>query len=328
MDVEVAVLLAPFGAFTAPPAVVERSGWEIAWPDRARAVVQTSDDSTIGQILDAAADELGVRARSFESGDPIPASREVAGVSFFIDDENEGRNKGRRSYPTLDSQGGVRWDEEIVDVTIIRAIDAATARVLKGDPRRIYLVPQSSAGGFGIDDWDQVLKVLQIADQALEHLGAVAAGLGVVFVATKKLWTSGQAVVARLGSRWSDRGGSISDVGSVVSLEDRRAPELARLLGCSTDEADSLIAVFGRSQTPDREASPESEELVVANRLIRATTVITEAGLLYRPNGEEEARQVLEQIALEVARGAQLDDEKVRAMVYRIVNPNYGNWAG
>jgi len=172
MEVEVAVLMQPFGAFRVPETVVAKSAWELTWGERAVASFEVDSTATIGSILDWGAAALGITVIDFE-GESILPSEEVAGVAFFVDDEEEGRSKGMRVYPTVDDAGVARWDEDIMSVPLGRALAAAEAGLIVGDPRRLYLVPQSSAGAFDGLDWSHALEYLKVAEDVVARIGGV-----------------------------------------------------------------------------------------------------------------------------------------------------------
>lgn len=279
-----------------------------------------SAKATVGAILDDGAAALGITVDRYE-GRVIRVSDEVGGVSFFVDDATEGRSKGRRFYPTVDGSGAVRWDEDITTVTLDRALAASTLRLFPGDPRKIYLVPQSPAGAFDGLDWSQTLQYLKAGEDVLARIGADVAGAAAVCAALRTTWKGARSVLKRLSRRWASRGGSVSDIEAIAGQE-RRSDEIAKLLGCTIEDAATLVEFFRNERTADDDAPT----LGLLRALRQGVETMSAAGFEFLPEWERSADQALGQIARDVLEGRELTDEEVRTRMYRVVNPRYGDW--
>lgn len=127
--------------------------------------------------------------------------------------------------------------------------DAASAKLLDGDPLQPYLVlviPQADFGG--IAEWQQFVDLLKILWDATGVLDRIAGGCAFfeLFrqVRSRRSAKAIEAINSNSG-KWSERGGRPSDLVALVARKPRRATEIAGLLGCDVDEAEAVLWALG-----------------------------------------------------------------------------------
>jgi hypothetical protein len=251
MKVEVGVLGEPLIIFAGPINSFTDTDWELPWEDRLHVSLDVSPSDTVGDILDAAAEKLGIFVS--DAYYDIRSKRvadNVRFVKFFRDNEDEGRFGPKLTRCTIRrSDGAALFNQWIFDVPIERIVDAQQNGLFVGDPYRIYLLPQPPGGGsFDSVDWVALIFALKTAESWLSRLGGVADGLGAV----RAIWNKGRKVVVALKGRIA---GCNGDMGDVCELVDTRTVwserDLAELLGSSPNEVAQLLPLFGLERSDE-----------------------------------------------------------------------------
>ncbi|MBO2445628.1 hypothetical protein J4573_00850 [Actinomadura barringtoniae] len=299
MRIEFAVMGVPFGAYQAPEHVVSRSSWDLTWSERSRVFVETTLENRFGDALNQAAELFGITARNQVTGEPVEVAPGLAGVAFFVDDETEGRIKGRRECTLLGRDGEFLWNRRIVEASVGQLLDASKHGLVVGDIRRTYLIPQSPGGGaFGSIDWQTALLALLTTKQILTDVGGVAQGLGVI----KSAWENGRKSILRLKGKWQERGGDLGDVfSSAIESEKWNVEVFAQRMGCTEEDAEQLLSLFGYDSGNQGWVSNPGSPIARSRLLFLATLVAVEMGLARDDNSAdlvEVMKEVLEMVCL------------------------------
>jgi hypothetical protein len=256
MHIEVAVAGAGFGAWSCPQEYETRVSEARCWADLPRAALDVAPTTTLGDVLNQAAAELGVAAHRWEpEGRPVeawairPVSEAVSEVAFYDDAEaDEGLHRKFITAPVLNSEGQVVWGTRVTDSTMGSLIEAAHHGLIKGDPRKIYLFPSDPAGDFANLAWEQIAVALLAVETILARIGGVADGVS----ALTSVWQAGCRVIVGLREKLKKRGGTIGDVQEVADTREIwDAETFAKFIGCSASEAETLFPLLGLSQDTD-----------------------------------------------------------------------------
>lgn len=316
MQVEVALHLPTFGAFAVAPGFNGPPPVDTPWAEREKAFLDVDPTETLGQVLDRAMPVLGIVPTSTVPHSE-PLSHSLAGVAFYVDNETEGRSKGHRWYPVVGDDGFIHWDMDAIHVSMDRLVAAHRMGLFAGDPRKIYLVPQSTAGAVDVD-WVEVLAALKAIANGINQFGGTVAGVAVIAAWVKK----GHRVFQKYKERWASRGATIGRIRDVALQKPWKVEEISRLLGCVDSDAREVLQFFGMEEGSDGLWRAGSSDASKVEDLI-ALAVLHSSGIGLFPDGAQEnasefARTVLESIA----RGDQTP-ESLRTIVVRIANPDY-----
>ena len=213
------------------------------WAERGRRVLLVDDDEPLKLLLDRASAEFGL----YENRDWSLGFGTGRFLALRDDDSPLALDHRLRSWLTLiadDGQAiwGVSIDHEHIPYGRVRS--AATAGALKGDASRLYfnvrLIP---AGGGVFTQWDLLIQAWRVA---LDVAGTVTILKGGAVVAERVCERlRGREVVERRMSDWLRRNGWVNLLEQTLEGEPWRARNLGGLLGCTTDEAASVLALYG-----------------------------------------------------------------------------------
>jgi hypothetical protein len=199
------------------------------------------EHETLSSTLDRAVTEFGV---AVINGHRFRASR----IAFYRS-EDEGGYSGRRSpsVELVDDAGRAIWHFGLHDpeVTIGALVRSGNAGALDGDPLRPYLILEGQYGNGIFFGFDELFVAL---DQVREALRFVAEAYGATKI-FKAIWDRFRRVpetVERNKESWRDRRAFPHDIHRfIVDREPWRGDDLARLLGCSQEQAEAFLTGLG-----------------------------------------------------------------------------------
>lgn len=239
--------------------------------------MEASTDDSLGDVLTAAAEALGMRVgqEAIDIGERLseelgtePPTGLVADTLRFVGFRQPDDDEVVASYPdsnivilrrdqrlrqtvlvTRDRHGRAVWRRPPFSATVAEIIDASEMGLVAGDPRQVYLIPQIPQGDFGLlSEWDTFITALKVlweaADVAARVAGAFA--FGEFIVKARDRYRQGGADAIRANSEeWSKRGAAPQDLIRMLAMAPRRSDEVAALLGCDEEEAKAILWALG-----------------------------------------------------------------------------------
>jgi hypothetical protein len=152
---------------------------------------------------------------------------------------------------TVDEEGCAIWGRYWKAVPYSDLISAAEAGALDGDPFRPYLVIQPEVGnGLGVD-WPTVINLWDLAYYVLDRAAVFIAGrIGAKMVIDRlrARTRGGRDVTSHRYREWRARGANPYSLRTFLAEQPRTSADVARLLGCSREEADAVLLALGFSQ--------------------------------------------------------------------------------
>jgi len=242
---------APFMAGLKHPDDFERP-----WDKRRQAQIDVEDSDAIGEVLVRGAEALGSELPEDYPFWPF--------IDFYV----EGRGiKFRRDLVLVDSKGHARWTYEWKDEPYGELIRAREAGALLGDPERIYILRQPGIGNGVLTDFPTWVELLRIAYEVGGAVALTKAG----FESVRRRFGSFQAaaeVVRKYGPRWRANGANAIYLWDWLRWQPWKSKDLARLLGTTPEEAESILASFGFVEGEDgawSEGTDEESKLLAGN---------------------------------------------------------------
>jgi hypothetical protein len=115
-------------------------GAEVPYETRSKVVVDAAPITRLGEVIDRAAAQFGVRSR-----DQRAISEQVPCVAFFREGDQAGMDGGsdRWQYAirTADSEGSPSWTVRWSEITLEELVAARAEGLIDGDPLRPYFWP-------------------------------------------------------------------------------------------------------------------------------------------------------------------------------------------
>jgi hypothetical protein len=242
-------------------------------------ILSVSDDESLADVLDRAARALNVSGfgRGYGLRGTQEPSRQFSYVAFR-EGGPDSRPDPRKllfgdQIPLVTDDAQVRWVHAFSAAPYRDIVRAAEAHLLDGDPRTLYLVRQSSAGGGPAfhHDFQTWLDLITIAEIELARLGEIREGIE----AARAIIRRAIQVVRRRRPRWeqADRTPArLADVANRTADPDG----LARLLGCEVAEAEAVLEQYGFERAADGRWRKRSD--AIADVLDAVDEVMTEMG--------------------------------------------------
>lgn len=216
------------------------------WSDRLRVSLEVDDDERLVRIFDRAVEAGEV----FEADWTKHQGRTHYGTYRYIalrDDSSAIPLVHRLTdRPVLvDTKGLAVWGNGLYGKTTYAQLRAAAeASAFPGDPSQIYLnVRLAPAGGEAFIEWELVIQAWDIAWKVVAALGAASGAHDLVVKVKNRL--DGYRVVEKKTEDWLRRHGAADLVAEMLDGEPWSARDLAGLLGCTTDEAEEILALYG-----------------------------------------------------------------------------------
>lgn len=217
------------------------------WANLHKVVVEVEAEAILGDIIDMAADRMGVLLdRNFTDSPSV--SREIQGIAF---DQPGGAYPPTISTMTLvDDEGRAWWGHWWADVAYRDLLRAADAGLVIGDVSRLYLRPTPPAGAIGgPEEWKQLLDGLDLLWEVVQAVGAAHASALAVGAAKRRI-RRGIDEVRRHWHQWQKRGGTPHELTLMLTQRDWSTVEIAYLLGCDEPTAQAILELFGLAQDP------------------------------------------------------------------------------
>ena len=211
------------------------------WEDRRKVSIAVEASTTLGSIVDAAADLLGVQLDPAWASSSSP-SREILGVWF--DQPGEIHPAVMAEFTLVDANGQASWQHCWAQVTYGDVQRAAEAGLVDGDISRLYFRPRPQQGTPGAGEWQQFLHALELAWRVFEGVG-VAYGSSVAVKAGLRRVQRGIDGVRRRWREWQGRGATPYRVELLLIQRNWSTEEVAALLGCDLAEAKAICGLFG-----------------------------------------------------------------------------------
>lgn len=148
-----------------------------------------------------------------------------------------------------DDRGRAVWTAyDLRLIPFSQLVASAEAGVFPGDPRRLYVILKEPIGnGLGID-WPTVIHAWEVIDQIVRRVGeygGAAATIAAALAFVRNRIRRGREAVVRNMPAWSQRGGRPYDLFRLLTRRSWSAAEVGELLGCSEEDAEALLGLFG-----------------------------------------------------------------------------------
>lgn len=238
--------------------LINEAEWERGWEDRQKLELEVEDDESLASLLGRALEAFGA---------PLPdyARSYAAAYPFVGFHQDEARPRVSSSVDVVDDRGRVVWNVYDFDAIPFSQLQrSAEAGTIAGDPRRVYAVLQPPSGNGVLIDWPTLLEGWRVATDVMEYLATIAGVAGGVEMArrvVRKLRRAGDSV-DRNRSAWTQRGGRPPDLTRTVLGGEWTPESLARVLGCSDEDALALLEVFGFSSSGETWSLSDGHESV------------------------------------------------------------------
>jgi hypothetical protein len=219
--------------------------WSRSWSERPTIEIEVGEDEPLGSMVDRALSEFAVNLGE----GAVSAHR----VDLALRQENADEVRVW-DLTLVDDEGRVIWTaHDVRFIPYSQLVRSVEAGVVVGDPRSLYLILKEPIGnGLGID-WAEIVQAWQIVDDVVRRIGdygGAAAALVAAYHLIRTRIARGRDALARNVHRWSQRGGH--PYGLFKLLTSRTAwdaDDLGRLLGCSLEDAEAVLELFGFSQS-------------------------------------------------------------------------------
>ncbi len=224
-----------------PGAHIDDAEWERLWSQRLTVELEVDERETLGSLVARALPAFGVVG--------LPQRMDPATfVDLGLYEEEEAGAKVWH-LALLDEGGRATWTSH--DLRLIpysELVRSAEVDAVTGDPRRLYLILREPTGnGLGID-WPTILHAWELIDEVVGRVGAYGGAAATIVAAGHYLrarLARGREAVDRNVHRWSQRGAWPYTLFRFLDRPRWSASRLAELLGCSDEDAEAVLALFG-----------------------------------------------------------------------------------
>lgn len=213
---------------------------ELPWQDRKRVSISANVATSLGDVIDEAAEKLGVR---IQLG---PISRRVPCIAFYEGDQY--------SYlRTVDGDGQPGWALRWNDIRLGELITSADGGLVEGDPRRPMfwpVIPQgifTDVGGaflFMWAMWEHYLAARETGDIVRSMLRRLQRGRA-----------AGDAPPGELNEAWTNTFRRVTDFMAFLDRP-RTIEEVAEETGMSPTDAEGVLLALGFTEGHDSTWSP------------------------------------------------------------------------
>lgn len=224
--------------------------WNRPWDERPKVLLSVGEEEAFGPILARA-------TQAFRGAFP-EGNFEYAGVFYCLfkpGDEFGATGPMGKQVTLVDEAGVASWGHPFENVAFGDLLRAAEAGALPGDPLRPYLVLNPPMGNGVSALWPIVLEAWRTVLPVLERIDIVGGGFVVpaawLLNRLRNRLRRTPAVLERRHEEWAARGALPLEF--LQFLDQRPWPQerLARLLGCTTEEAGALLAGRGFTYDPE-----------------------------------------------------------------------------
>jgi hypothetical protein len=234
------IAVALIGNPAAPGAPIPEGDWTIAWDERQKIELEVEDNASLGFVVDRALSEFGV----------VLGEEVIAAYVVDLALQDEADRVQVWDMTLVDDEGRAIWTAH--DLRLIpysQLVQSADAGAIRGDPRRLYVVLREPIGnGLGID-WPSLVQAWHAVDEIVARIGqygGAAVAMSGAYRYVRNRLRRGMETVGRNAPRWSQRGANPYAVFRLLTLRPTwAASDLRRLLGCSEDDAEATLELFG-----------------------------------------------------------------------------------
>lgn len=229
------------------------------WEELPRVTLTIREDETLNEIFARAIQEFGIyeadwkdyRFDAEQPDDPGVRTRRFMALRYG-ESPISVPDRVSVGLTVVDDDGRAVWGKWHYDVTYRELRRAAEAGAVAGDPRQIYLLVRPDAAGGGIlHSWELLLQAWDEAFAVIVALGALNEAHDLYLKVRRRL--KGRDVVKRKAREWLKRNGYADSLTYMLRGEPWSARNLAALLGCTADEAEQVLSLYGydRSESED-----------------------------------------------------------------------------
>jgi hypothetical protein len=206
--------------------------------------LDVSLDETLGDVLDRAADALGVTPAGPYLG--RRPSDIVCAVAFPVADGEPAYYLDFSKLPLVDESGRVFWTR-FSQAPYEPLVRSAAAGIFRGDALQPFFMPQVAAGGAGPVEWAALYHALQAIWHIAGDFGPLVNAYGVVSLIRDlaKVVKPARAAISRHESAWHERGAGPPELLDLIRSRPWDQTELARLLGCPEEDVGPILWVAG-----------------------------------------------------------------------------------
>ncbi len=305
--------------------------WARPYQQRRKAHLAVEPDQTLAEVLEAAADQMGLRppAEHYNSSFVGTYSK----VAFYRPDDEHGfaeRHIPRylMSQVTLvDDRGRAVFGVNNLRGVLYRdLLRAAKAGVLDGDPLRPYLMIEVGYGDMPPPDWGLALEGLRAIRETFGVAGDIGGTLALAkltFDAVRHRLKRGQEALES-NAEWRLRGYSPYQFRALILSRDWGVDELAPVLGCTADDARAILWVLGFAEDGEGRWTLEGDEPAQVLQALQHELAIAahERASDWAPELQRRARKYLESGSPEGVSGPHVYDD------YEFPGPTAGERVG
>jgi hypothetical protein len=245
ITVEVALLGRPDRAFREDAIEWGERGespdFTVPWDQRERVTVEVSESDTLGYVLDRAGEQFNLSL----PGDSGPVSKYLGFIAF----DHGGPVRLRPSLTLVDADGRATWG--IWDwkaVSYKELLRANELKAFKGDPLRPLLILIPVMGnGFAID-WIGFLQAMWQVLQVISTVEGARSFAAQLLPAVSERLENGQPVLEDHSRAWTEQNGTPHEVRTMLAEGPWHPEDLAQLLGCTEQEAKSVLWALGYAE--------------------------------------------------------------------------------
>lgn len=251
LDVHVALIANAGQPFE--PGPIDDSFYAQPYAERRKVTISVQEQESLASVLERAAALMGLQppADSWTGGRFDASHRKIA---FYKPEDDEGpveRPQGRLMLGELvlvDRDGRAIFGvHDLRTVGYDDLLGAAEAGAIDGDPLKPYLILDEGWGDVPPVDWATVQEGFDVAWEVIKALavvtGATTGGVKAKQWLTERLARGRDALAAN--PEWSQRGYRPDQFVTLLSTRDWNTADLARLLGCSEQEAEAVLWALG-----------------------------------------------------------------------------------
>lgn len=232
-----------------PPGAVSQTEFRKPWGERPATVLTVEESSSLASVIDQAAEQLDCRP-----WDGFATAHESFPFIAFCDESDPTPLEERMTLELalVDEQGQAMWG--VQDTRLVpygRILRSAEAGTIHGDPTRLYLIRRHPQASGVPGDWNLVLQAWDILRYAM---AATASAYGTIKAvgAIRERVERGRAAVTSNAPRWLRKRGRPEDVAGLLGRRPWRSRDLATVLGCTDQEAEGVLGVFGFAYDADQ----------------------------------------------------------------------------
>ena len=223
--------------------------WSRPYGERRKVQVEGAETDTLATILERAAATLGLTP---------PSGRFSAWgnrIAFYKTEDEKGL--AERAQPRLlltelivvDRHGRALFGvSDLRTVRYDQLLRSAEAGTIEGDPLRPYLVAEPGWGDMPPVDWPTAYEGLKVVWEAVEIVATVGGAVGFVALVldrVRKRVNAGREAIDAHYTNWTQRSQRPDQFVSLMTMRPWTPEELARLLDCSSSEAEAVLWCLG-----------------------------------------------------------------------------------